>query len=65
VSKACAPTLPAKAVVRSSRLAVKPTTGLSSMDKVKIVLLKKNGIELKDENPQDALKKYMLSTRNQ
>jgi hypothetical protein len=44
---------------------VKPTTGLSSMDKVKIVLLKKNGIELKDENPQDALKKYMLSTRNQ
>jgi hypothetical protein len=58
MSKACAPTLPAEAVVRSSRLAVKPTTGLSSMDKVKIVLLKKNGIELKDENPQDALKKY-------
>ncbi|KAM0900476.1 hypothetical protein ACQ4PT_020610 [Festuca glaucescens] len=44
---------------RSSRLAAKPTAGLSTMEKVKVVLLKKNGVPLADATPHEpGLEKY-------
>jgi hypothetical protein len=45
-------------ILRSSRLAAKPSAGLTTMDKVKLVLLKKNGIEAEDASHKDTLKKY-------
>jgi hypothetical protein len=42
------------AVLRSSRLAAR----LATMDKVKLVLLKKDGIDADDANHKDVLKKY-------
>jgi hypothetical protein len=42
----------------SPRLAAKPTVGIAIMDKVKLVLLKKNGINADKAYHKDALKKY-------
>jgi hypothetical protein len=44
--------------LRSSRLAAKPTVGLSTMDKIKIILLKKHGQEVNEADPKEDLKKY-------
>jgi hypothetical protein len=44
--------------LRASRLAAKPTVGLSTMDKIKIVLLKKHGQEVNEADPKEDLKKY-------
>ncbi|KAM0835393.1 hypothetical protein ACQ4PT_062961 [Festuca glaucescens] len=44
--------------LRSSWLAAKPSAGLATMDKVKLVLLKKHGVDADEANPKDALKKY-------
>ena len=43
---------------RSSRLAPKPTAGMSTMDKVKIVLLKKSGEVLLEEPGAADLARY-------
>ncbi|KAM0854603.1 hypothetical protein ACQ4PT_050335 [Festuca glaucescens] len=44
--------------LRSSQLVGKPTAGLATVDKVKLVLLKKHVIEEDETNPKDDLKKY-------
>ncbi|KAM0920705.1 hypothetical protein ACQ4PT_007336 [Festuca glaucescens] len=58
VAKSTRSSIDSETSLRSARLASKPSIGLSTMDKMKMVLLKKNGIEVDAANPKDGLKKY-------
>jgi hypothetical protein len=47
------------ATKRSSRLAAKPTAGMTTMDKAQLVLMKKGGLVLDEASPQAAdLQRY-------
>lgn len=50
---------PTPLIRHSGRLAAKPSAGMATMDKVKLVLLKKNGIAVKDPvSKEEGLKRY-------